>query len=114
MVFLFALQIAARKSESVFDNPATIGQLVLLVTFLVNIAVQLWRERRQRKWQLEDQLHQEQKLKEHEQSMKQELASKAEEIKANARTRVSDLGTQLDTLLTTQIQPRNPDERRKG
>lgn len=98
--------------SSHFTTTTNLGQIVLLITFLINMLMQWLREKRQRKWQLEDEQRRTRELTAHEAAMKRELAAKAEEIKQASRTRISDLGTQLDELLTSE-RPTN-DRRRQG
>lgn len=71
----------------------------MLITFVLNIIVQLWREARQRRWQLEDAAQKKRELDEHERHVKAALEDQTRELQKSMRTRVTDLSTRFDELL---------------
>lgn len=95
------------------------GQLFLFITFLINIFVQIYRERRQRKWDLADREEAKRQLADHETKMVKKVdeqtkaitntvAVKVDEkineqtdtLTQSMRTRVADFGKNMDTLIT--------------
>jgi DNA-binding GntR family transcriptional regulator len=94
-------------TEAVAKEP---GQFVLLVGLVANILMQLWRERRNRRWQLEDAERSKRELAEHEKAMKAALASQTDDIQKAMRTRVTDFSGRLNHLLDEHNKNRRSDD----
>lgn len=90
------------------------GQLFLFITFIINIIVQIYREIRQRRWDLADRLEARKQLEVHEQTMTKKVdeqtetlstkldektAEQIETLQQSMRSRVGDFSKSIDGLL---------------
>lgn len=81
------------------------GQLVLFVTFLVTTLAQWLRERRARKWALEDRQRQQDELFKHELAIKKKLDEQTKEIQATVDDRTAKIRRRLNGLLEPEDLP---------
>jgi uncharacterized membrane protein YhiD involved in acid resistance len=86
-------------TETGFRAPTTIGQVILLITFLVNSWLNVRREKRQREWMLEDAIAKQKQLEDHEKKMKAQLDAQTKEIKSNLDKRTQEISSHFDSLL---------------
>jgi hypothetical protein len=104
MLLLNTIQ-TAQDGKGATGDATIIGQSILFLTFLIKIVLDYFKDKRDRKWKLEDAERQQQQLQEHERKMREKLDEQTAELKRSARTRVEDLGKTLDQFLTERGRP---------
>jgi uncharacterized membrane protein YhiD involved in acid resistance len=87
------------ETETGFRTPTTVGQIILLITFLINSWLSVRRENRQRQWMLEDAIAKQKQLEDHEKKMKAQLDVQTKEIKSNLEKRTQEISSRFDSLL---------------